>query len=93
MQTSGAVRRENAAAYPVVIARETGAAQYSRALIMESKSCGVLDTPLSPSMTIWDGEALSVTTNARGIVPARPGRRASKTSRPVNPLETILGHQ
>src|SRR6266851_6895326 len=25
--------------------------QYSRALVMESKSCGVLDTPLSRSMT------------------------------------------
>jgi len=41
---SGAWRRENADVQPTVIARLDRAIQYSEAPMMESKSCGVLDT-------------------------------------------------
>jgi hypothetical protein len=30
--------------------------QYSRALVMESRSCGVLDTPLEPVIGLAGGE-------------------------------------
>jgi hypothetical protein len=32
--------------------------QYSRALMMESRSCGVLDTPLSRGMTTYSATPL-----------------------------------
>jgi hypothetical protein len=38
--------------------------QYSRALVMESKSCGVLGTPLSRSMTSTCGAAQCATVRA-----------------------------
>jgi hypothetical protein len=37
----------------LVIVRLDRTIQYSRALVMKSKSCGVLDTPLSRSMTAY----------------------------------------
>jgi hypothetical protein len=53
---SGAIRRENADARPIVIVRLDRTIQYSRALVMESKSCGVLDTPLEPVIGLAGGE-------------------------------------
>jgi hypothetical protein len=44
MQTSGAVRRENAEAYSVVIVREGGRSSIPEAAVIEPISRGVLDT-------------------------------------------------
>jgi hypothetical protein len=52
----GQVCRENEKSYPIVIARLDRAIQYSRAPMMESKSCGVLDTPLEPVIGLAEGE-------------------------------------
>src|ERR1700758_504029 len=46
LQNSGAACRENADLYPDVIVRLDRATQYSRALMMETKSRGVLDPPV-----------------------------------------------
>jgi hypothetical protein len=54
---SGATRRGNADTHPIVIVRLDRTIQYSRVLVMESKGCGVLDTPLSRSMTAYYGAA------------------------------------
>jgi len=60
MHNSGASRRGNMKLYLTVIVRLDRTIQYSRALVMESKSCGVLDTPLSRSMTAYYGAAQCV---------------------------------
>jgi hypothetical protein len=59
LHNSGATRRENADAHPIVIVRLDRTIQYSRALVMESKGCGVLDTPLSWSMTVSAGQSVA----------------------------------
>jgi hypothetical protein len=51
--------------YLAVIVRLDRTIQYSRALVMESKSCGVLDTPLSRSMTAYCGAAQCVAVASR----------------------------
>jgi len=50
-KNSGEWRRENVDPYSVVIVRLDRTIQYSGAPVMEAKGCGVLDTPLSRSMT------------------------------------------
>jgi hypothetical protein len=49
----------------VVIARESGAIQYSEASVIEPKSCGVLDTPLARSMTASCEARLLVNSNRK----------------------------
>ncbi len=65
MQTSGAMRRENAATYSVVIAREGGRPSIPETSMIEPKSRGVLDHPLSRMMTALGGAALSPSLRAK----------------------------
>ena len=51
MQTSGEIRREIAASYSTVIARESGRSSIPETAVIEPISRGVLDTPLSRCMT------------------------------------------
>ena len=61
--------------------------QYSRALMMESKSRSVLDTPLSRSMTTFKGAALFVSTYARAYGSLRSqGRRGLAIAGVTNPI-------
>jgi hypothetical protein len=46
LQSSGAVRREIAEAYSVVVVREGGRSSIPEAAVIEPISCGVLDTRL-----------------------------------------------
>jgi hypothetical protein len=67
MHDSGASRGGNADAHPIVIVRLDRTIQYSRALVMESKSCGILDTPRSRSMTAYYGAAQCVAVALRSL--------------------------
>jgi len=51
MQTSGAMRRENANTHSAVIVREGGRSSIPETPVMESRSRGVLDTPHARGMT------------------------------------------
>ena len=53
MQTSGAMRREIADAHSVVIARLDRAPSIPETSVMETIGRGVLDAPLSRSMTVF----------------------------------------
>jgi hypothetical protein len=44
------------AIFATVIVREKRAIQYSNALMIEPRSCGVLDTPLEPVIGLAEGE-------------------------------------
>jgi hypothetical protein len=65
MHNSGASYRGNMKLYLTVIVRLDRTIQYTRALVMEAKSCGVLDTPLSRSMTAYYGAAQCVAVASR----------------------------
>jgi hypothetical protein len=49
-------KRTAYATFTIVIARLDRATQYSRVLMMESKSRGVLDAPLEPVIGLAEGE-------------------------------------
>jgi hypothetical protein len=53
MQTSGAMRRENAETHSVVIVREGGRSSIPETSMIESISRGVLDTPHARGMTVF----------------------------------------
>src|SRR5829696_1260750 len=53
MQSSGAMRREIAASYSVVVTREGGCPSIPEALVIEPISRGVLDPPPSRGTTTW----------------------------------------
>ena len=57
MQTSGAMRRENANTHSAVIVREGGRSSIPETPVMESRSRGVLDTPHARGMTTGRWEA------------------------------------
>jgi hypothetical protein len=61
------VSRENADVHPIVIVRLDRTIQYPRALVIESKSCGVLDTPLSRSMRAYYGAAQCIAVASRSL--------------------------
>src|SRR5712672_1005043 len=58
MQTSGAMRREIANSYSVVIAREGGRSSIPETAVIESIRRGVLDPPPSRGMTATEEVAL-----------------------------------
>jgi hypothetical protein len=66
LQTSGAMRREMANPHPAVIAREGGRSSIPETLMIESRSRGVLDHPLSRVTTTLYVAALS--TSLRGAL-------------------------
>jgi hypothetical protein len=57
------------------------ATQYSRASVMEAKSCGVLDTPLSRGMTGFSGAA-SLRYSSIATPPPSPSSRRTSGSAP-----------
>jgi hypothetical protein len=54
LQTSDAMRRENAKTHAVVIVREGGRSSIPETPMIEPRSLGVLDRPLSRVMTATD---------------------------------------
>ena len=73
MQTSGAMRRENADAHSVVIVREGGRSSIPEAAVIEPISRGVLDTRLRGyDAVVWRSIALAMTASQLGTTRNTP---------------------